>query len=309
MKIRDLETFVWVVRLGSFTEAGQKLNLSQPTVSMRIREMEKALGVDLFDRRHKSFQLTAKGRELMEYAVKIMSDWSEAQRRLGTSTAISGRVRLGVTETIALTWLPDFVARLNKEFPEIVLELDVGLTHGVWNDLEAGRVDLALLPGPAHGPGMVTLPLGDITYTWLASPDLGIPNTLQSPRDLQAWPVVTLSRDSNLYEVIGEWFRGGNAEPRRIDACNSLGVVARLTASGLGISLLPPTIYAREIESGDLAIVKVAPAIKPLEFVAVYRQRRGALLEPIVADVAQGISTFDNPTGAATPRLPAPRPA
>lgn len=297
MKIRDLETFVWIVRLGSFTGAAQKLNASQPAVSMRIRELEKNLGVSLFDRRHKSFQLTPKGRELLEYAVKIISDWTEAQIRLGAPAAISGRVRLGVTETIALTWLPDLVARLNNEFPEIVLELDVGLTRGVWNDLETGRVDLALLPGPAHGPGMVTVPLGSILYTWMASPSLQIPSQIQSPQDLQAWPIVTLSRDSNLYDVIEDWFRRGDAEPRRVDVCNSLGVVVRLTMSGLGISLLPPTIYDREVQAGDLSVVNVSPAIRPLEFVAVYRQRRGAVLEPILAEVAQRISTFDNPTG------------
>ena len=293
MRIGDLETFVWVARLGSFTEAAQKLNLSQPAVSMRIRELERNLGIDLFDRQHKSFQLTAKGREFLDYAVKIISDWSEAQLRLGASTAISGRVRLGVTETVALTWLPEFVARLNQDFPAIVLELDVGLTHKVWDDLESRRIDLAILPGPAHGPGMVVLPLGTILYTWMASPKLGIPSESRSPRDLQAWPIVTLSRDSNLYDIIENWFLRGSATPRRIDACNSLGVVARLTISGLGISLLPPTIYDEEIGSGDLEIINCVPAIKPLEFVAVYRQRRGAFLEPIVSEVAQQISTFD----------------
>lgn len=302
MNINNLETFVWVVRFGSFTKAAQKLNASQPTVSMRIRELEKNLGVSLFDRRHKSFQLTPKGRDLMEYAVKVVSYWTEAQLRLGASTAINGRVRLGVTETIALTWLPAFVARLNSEFPEIILELDVGLTHGIWNDLEAGRVDLALLPGPAHGPGMTTVSLGSIHYTWMASPALGIPGETLSPRDLQAWPVVTLSRDSNLYDIIEEWFRRGKAEPRRIDACNSLGVVVRLTISGLGISLLPPTIYDRKIKSGALNIINVSPAIKPLQFAAVYRQRRGAILEPILAKVAQSISTFESPTGVEIPQ-------
>ena len=294
MNLRDLETFIWVVRLGSFTEAAQKLNASQPTVSVRIRELEKHLGVSLFDRRHKSFQLTSKGRELMDYAVKILSDWKEAQLRLGASTAISGRVRLGVTETIALTWLPAFVSRLNDNYPGIVLDLEVGLTGNVWNDLESGRCDLALLPGPAHGPGTVVVPLGRISYTWMASPKLAIGAEVQSPRDLQAWPIVTLSRDSNLFDVIESWFRKGGAVPRRIDACNSLGVVSRLTAAGLGVSLLPPTIYDQEIETGALRIVDVAPAIEPLEFVAVYRQRRGTMLEPILAKAAQSISTFDS---------------
>ncbi len=303
MKIRDLETFVWVVRLGSFTEAAHKLNLSQPAVSMRIRELENGLGLDLLDRRHKTFQLTAKGRELMDSAIKIITEWNEAQLRLGASSAVSGRVRLGVTETVALTWLPDFVARLNKDYPGIVLELDVGLTQSVWDDLEAGRIDLALLPGPAHGPGLITIPLGKIHYTWMASPRLGIPSETRSPKDLQAWPIVTLSRESNLYDVIEQWFRRGNAESRRVDACNSLGVVARLTAAGLGISLLPPSIYSQEVADGHLSIIDVSPAIEPLEFVAVYRQRRGAVLEPIVAEVARGISTFE---GAMDPGEPRP---
>ena len=231
MNIRHLETFVWVVRLGNFSAAARKLNSSQPAVSMRIQKLEKNLGFELFDRSRKSAQLTLKGRELMEYAVKITSLSTEMQVSLSAHTAFSGRVRLGVTESIALTWLPAFVARLNKEFPDIVVELDVGLTRRVWNGLEERYFDLALLPSPAHGPGMVTVPLGDILYTWMASPKLGIPRRAQSPKDLQAWPVITLSQESNLYDIVEDWFSRGNAEPRRIDVCNSLGVAAQLAGS------------------------------------------------------------------------------
>ncbi len=293
MNVRHLETFVWSARLGSFSAAARKLNSTQPAVSMRIRELEKSLRVELFDRSRRAIQLTPKGREFLDYAIRITSLATEAHVRLGDRTALSGRVRLGVTETIALTWLPNLVARLNEEYPSVVVELDIGLTKNVWQNLEAGDLDLALLPGPAYGPGMVTASLGTIEYTWMASPRLKIPRRTQSPKDLESWPVITLSRESNLHQIIEDWFRAGGAVPRRVDVCNSLGVVASLTVSGLGVCLLPPSILRGEIESGELTVIKIAPRLVPLEFVSVYPKRRGTDLVPIIADLAKDITTFE----------------
>src|SRR5262245_58842859 len=73
MDIRQLETFVWIARLGRMTEACKRLNVTQSTLSMRIRALEADLRVPLFDRSHKRLTLTAKGRDLVRHAEKIVS--------------------------------------------------------------------------------------------------------------------------------------------------------------------------------------------------------------------------------------------
>lgn len=294
MNINHLETLIWSVRLGSFSAAALKLNTTQPAVSMRIRKLEKILGADLFDRSKRSNQLTPKGREFLEYAIKITALSQEAQARIGDQKAFSGRIRLGVTETIALTWLPELVAKLNEFYPAVVVELEVGLTRGVWKQLESGDLDLALLPAPAPGPGMTSDSLGEIEYTWMASPKLNISNHVQAPKDLEQWPIITLSRDSALHFMIEDWFRDGGAEPRRVDVCNSLGVVAGLTVSGLGVCLLPPHIYQPEIEAGKLRVINIKPRLEPIKFVSAYPKGRLNKFAAIIARLAKETSWFEN---------------
>ena len=78
--------------------------------------------------------------------------------------AVAGHIRLGVAETIALTWLPDLVARINIRFPSVIMELEVDLTEGVWNRLNRGDLEVGLLPGPVVGPNLECCSLGFIRY-------------------------------------------------------------------------------------------------------------------------------------------------
>lgn len=308
MNMRHLETFVWSARLGSFSAAALKLNTTQPAVSMRIQQLEKSLNLTLFNRTRRSIHLTPQGREFLAYAERIVALATEAQTRLGDPKSLTGQVRLGVTETIALTWLPDLLARLSEKFPGVVVDLTVDLTAGIWKRLEAGDLEIALLPGQASGPRLASVPLGTIRYAWMASPRLKVPRRRLSPPDLAAWPVITLSQDSVLYDMVDDWFRKNGVEPRRMQVCNSLGVVTVLTIQGLGISLLPPGIFRREVKRGELVVINTAPALEPIAFHAVYHRSGDSHLVQYLADLAQTVSTFDAPTRlrrAVTRRSPA----
>lgn len=292
MNLKSVETFVWSVRLGSFSAAARKLQSTQPAISMRIRELEKSLGVELFDRRKKNIQLTRKGIQFFEYAVKIVSLSTEAQVNLNDRSGLSGRLRMGVTETVALTWLPDFVATVGERLPDVVIELDIGSTSRVWNGLWFGGLELAVLPGPVQGPSVMAWPLGSVPYTWMSSPKLLRGQPTRTPKDLSALPVITLARESILHQISETWFRDGGAEPRQVALCNSLGVVAKMTCAGLGISLLPPLMFERELRMGELVVLDIDPPLQPLEFVIAHCSRPTAILERMVAQVAQETSTF-----------------
>jgi DNA-binding transcriptional LysR family regulator len=118
------------------------------------------------------------------------------------------------------------------------------------------------------------------------------PERKLTPVDLAAWPILTLGRASNPHNVIEAWFRKHGARPRQIDVCNSLGVVASLTMAGLGIAMLPPSIFA-----GDqrLKTLETVPRLKDQEFVAVYPRNTGSPLISFIVDMAQTLSTFDAP--------------
>ena len=292
MNLKHLETFAWIARLGSFSAAAERLGTSQPAVSMRIAELERTLGTKLFDRAGRSARITPKGRELIDYAERILSLASEAEDRLGDLRSVSGRLRLGVSETVALTWLPHLVARLNETYPHLMIDLDIDLTNGLWRKLRAAELDLAMLPGPAFGADLVTHYLGSAEYAWMASPRLDIPRRPLTPADLAAVPIITLSPDSNLHDVIETWFHDKRQTPHRVDVCNSLGVVAALTVAGLGVSLLPPEIFNAEIERGELCTLDVSPTLDPLRFWSVYPRGREASLEDAICGIAKQVSNF-----------------
>lgn len=295
MNLKHIESFLWISRLGSFSAAARRLNTTQPAMSMRIGELEKNLGVVLFDRRSRALRLTPEGREFADYARRIVDLTQEAEDRLSERTQFTGRLKLGVTESVALTWLPDLVVRLNDEFPAMLIDLDINLTQVVWRKLRGGELDLAILPGPAFGTDLSTTYLGSILYTWMASPKLKL-GRLQdelTPQDFKSVPVITLSEDSNLHEIIETWFKENRSAPRRVDVCNSLGVVAALTVAGLGISMLPPSVFAEEIRSGDLYELKTGPHIEPLEFWAVQTRRHATPIIETIAKYARQASTFE----------------
>jgi DNA-binding transcriptional LysR family regulator len=297
MNLKHIEAFVQVARTGSVSAAAARLNTTQPAISMRLRDLERDLDTKLLDRSRRSVRLTPAGRTFLERAERIHALAEEALAEFGSEHTMVGRIRLGVTETIALTWLPELVGRINGRFPEVAVELDVDLTEGVFNRLYHGDLELAMLPGPVGGPNLETRSLGKIRYDWMASPSLKVPNRMLTPVDLAAWPIITLSHESNLHDVIEGWFREHGAKPRRIDVCNSLGVVASLTMAGLGIAMLPPSVFAGERRLKALA---TEPKIADLDFVAAYPRNTDSPLIRAIAEMAVEVSTFrTRPAGRA----------
>lgn len=292
MTLKQLETFYWVCRLGGFATAAERLHSTQSAVSMRIQDLERSLGVALFDRSQRSARLTAKGQELVKYAEQLMTVATEIQHRIGDPRVLAGTVRLGVTEFVAVTWLPKLVSAINENYPGIVLELDVDLTLNQLQKLQNGDLDVAVLPGPIEEPGLANVSLGSVEFAWMASPKLGVPHKRLTPRDLQAWPLLTLTRHSNLHKLLGTWFEESGATVRRVDVCNSIGVLAALTMAGLGVSFLPREHFAREVESGRLQVLDLTPKLPDLEYFAVFEKRQTQPLSQTIAQLAQQYSSF-----------------
>ncbi|MCL4768047.1 MAG: LysR family transcriptional regulator [Hyphomicrobiaceae bacterium] len=268
MNFRQLETFYWASKLGSLSAAAERLNATQSTVSMRIIELERELGVELFDRSQRAARTTAKGRELIYYAEKMLRLLAEMEERVGGTGATQGVLRLGVAEMISITWLPRLVQVIHEKYPRVTLELDEALTKDLVERFTNGSLDMILAPGKVPGYSVTPVPLGRVQFAWMASPSFGMPSGVLTPRDLQAWPVIALSRESYHHTSIEEWFRLGNVHCRRIDTCKSFGVASSLASAGLGVTLLPPRCYKDEIKTGKLRLIETDPPFPPVEFAA-----------------------------------------
>lgn len=293
MNIQQLESFLWVARLNSVTRACERLNVTQSTISMRLKTLESDLGVPLFDRAHKRLKLTMKGRNLLRYAEGIVDMAHEAKIEIGDSSSLSGTLCLGIAELIALTWGPKFISEISQRYPKLVLELNVGAPVPLAQGLESGTLDLVLAPMLVDSDTtIIAAPLGSVPFVWVGSSRLGFGNKVLTPLDLEALPIIGVaSNQSAIYLAIQQWYaEHGVAVPRHI-ACNSLAAAASLARESVGISLLPE-IYCRPlINAGELQVLRTRRSFQ-LNFYARYSDAGTQSLIRHVANMAQAASTF-----------------
>jgi DNA-binding transcriptional LysR family regulator len=292
MTLKQLETFYWVYRLGSFVKAAERLHSTQSAVSMRIHDLETSLGVLLFDRSQRATQITPKGQELLKYAEQMIGLASEARQRVSDPSVLSVTFRLGVTELVAVTWLSDLVTAIDKKHPRVTVELNVDLTLNQLRKLENGNIDMALLPGPIETPGLANVSLGTVEFVWVASPKLHVPHTELQPRDLGKWPLLTLTHESNLHNMLGMWFDRPDSWGQRVDVCNSIGVLTALAIAGLGVAYLPRQQCEPQIADETLQVLNTTPTLPDLEYFAVFQKRKSQPLAATFANLAQQYSSF-----------------
>jgi len=138
---KAIETFLWVVTLGSFRGAAQKLNTTQPAISQRIAQLEREMGVQLLQRDRRAIAPTPAGRRLMLYAEKLIGLRSEMLAAVGDRSEMRGVLRLGVAETIVHTWLSQLIKSVNHAYPNLTLEIEVDITSNLRARLLATRSD------------------------------------------------------------------------------------------------------------------------------------------------------------------------
>src|SRR5437879_8667122 len=156
---KAIETFMWVVTLGSFRGAAQKLNTTQPAISQRIAQLEREVGVKLLQRDRRMVLPTPSGRQLMVYAEKLIGLRSEMMAEVSDRSAMRGVLRLGVAETIVHTWLSRLIKGVNIAYPNLSLEIEVDITPNLSERLLAQEMQLAFMRGPFSASSVRDRPL------------------------------------------------------------------------------------------------------------------------------------------------------
>jgi DNA-binding transcriptional LysR family regulator len=302
MDIRQLETFVWVARLGRMSEACKRLNVTQSTLSMRIRALEADLRVPLFDRSHKRLTLTAKGRDLVRHAEKIVSAMQHVRLYVADPTAEFGTIRIGMSEFVALSWGPQLLRRVGKQFPNVLIDLEVGVPGNLIEQLTAGQLDVLLATLPVKpGPPISVTSLGVIAFSWMASPSLGLPKKIITPEQLKDLPYISYDgRRSLFFPALQQWFADHGVAMRRVNVCNSLATSISLIVEGFGIGVLPNIYCAPLIKARKLQVLKTEYKVEH-EYYAMCRTAEEEGLPHLVADMAQSAAA-DYCTAAAAER-------
>lgn len=146
-----LRTFVTAADAGNLTRAGERLRLSQPTVSLQLKRLEDALGCRLIDRGPRAFRLTGEGETLLGYGRRILALSDEVVARL-TEPDVSGLVRLGTPEDFATMHLSGVLAAFRRAHPQVALEVTTDLTLHLMDRFKDGEFDLVLIKREPMGP-------------------------------------------------------------------------------------------------------------------------------------------------------------
>ncbi|WP_454630394.1 LysR family transcriptional regulator [Bradyrhizobium cenepequi] len=290
LDFRSLETFLWVVKLGSFRGAAQRLNTTQPAISQRIAQLERELGVKLLNRDHRVASPTPSGRQMMVYAEKLIGLRSEMMAEIGDRSAMRGVLRLGVAETIVHTWLTRLVKSVNEAYPNLSLEIEVDITPNLSARLLAQEIELAFVVGPLSMSGLQSRVLCDYPIGFLASPALGLGNGPVARHELARFPMITFPRKTQPYEAVRAVFDRPDLPPIRLHASASLATVIHMAIEGLGIAVIPSAIVENELADGRLQLLDTDVKLAPLTFSASWLTSPDIAAVERVADLARQIA-------------------
>ncbi len=270
--LAQLEALLWVVRLGSFRSAATQLNITQPAISVRVRELESAVGGKLFLRDSYRARPTPLGREMAAHAELVVAACEELDGRFAPGDDLRGPVRIGVADTFAMTCLSELMRHVEKRFPAVRAEIRVDFSVRLNEALQGGDIDIAVLTAPTPNPLVTIEPLVALELAWVASPKLLLGKGPFRPADLAGLPIITNPNPSHLHTSITGWFAAAGVLPVRINTCNSLVIMARLAREGASISLLPVAILRAEFKARQLVILKVVPKIATHTLAVAYRR-------------------------------------
>lgn len=283
---KSIETFLWVVTLGSFGGAARKLNTTQPAISQRIAQLESEIGVKLLQRDSRNVTPTPSGRQMMQYAEKLIGLRSEMLAAVMDRSAMRGVLRLGVSETIVHTWLPQLIERVASAYPNLSLEVEVDITPDLRTRLLAQEIDLALCLGPWSAPNVRNRVLCDYPISFVASPSLGLRDVVLTARDLARFAIITFPRKTQPYEIVRSLFNQPDLPAIRLHTSASLATVIRMATDGIGVAVIPTAIVERELAEGQLNLLSTNLQIPALTFAASWLASPDTLAVELVADIA-----------------------
>jgi LysR family hydrogen peroxide-inducible transcriptional activator len=252
LTLRQLRYFVALAREGHFGRAAESCAVSQPALSVQIKELEETLGCQLFERMPRKLRLTVLGRELLARAQDIL----RAVDELGDLTRAAqehwvGQLRIGVIPTIAPYVLPQVVNRLMQEFPDMDLRIRETMTSTLLDELAQGQIDCALLALPISEPNLQEMPLFDEAFV-LVRPWGDHHKPVPNPERLREMRLLLLEEGHCFRDQALEICQMTPGGPRETLDGTTLSTLVQMVGAGMGVTLLPE--MAIPIETGQAAV-------------------------------------------------------
>ena len=287
LRLEQIRTFLAVVRFGGVRQAAVRLNLTQPAVTARIKNLEDALTCTLFERTPAGMRLTKRGELLLAHAEKFEHLAELVERDVVDPRGVEGHLRLGVSETIAQCWLPELVARLHAQFPRLRIEFNVDISVNLRAGLLDREIDLAILLGPVSEQSVNNIELPGFDLAWYAAAG---PAPGRSVAEDLARPVLTYARNTRPYRELKELLFERVGPDVALFPSTSLSACFRLVAADLGVAALPRALGWEHVAAGRLREFDPGWVPPPLRFTATYLGAPRSHLVETAAQLAREVA-------------------
>lgn len=252
--LKQFRYFEALARHGHFGRAADTCAISQPALSMQIKELEETLGTPLFERTARQVRLTTFGED---FAVRIrdilrgVEDLEDLARM--SSKQMAGRLRIGVIPTIAPYLLPRILGRLNHTHPELDIHVRETLTPRLVQELMDGRIDTAIVALPISEPSFIEVPLFSEDFV-LVRPERDADEPVPNIDELQTMRLLLLEEGHCLRDQALSFCNMQTARPREGLDGSSLSTLVQLVGAGIGVTLIPEMALSVETRSAPVCV-------------------------------------------------------
>jgi len=278
-----LRTLHEIARLGSFSRAAEALHLSQPAVSLHVRQLEESLGLPLLERTGKRATPTRAGTVLLEHGGRALDALDAAAARVhALRGVVAGRVRVGTGATASIYLLPPILRRVRARYPDLELVIVTGNTPEIAKAVTENALDLAVVTLPVRSRQLVVTPFYTDRLVAIAPPERRRRRRRAlTPGHLAREPLILYERGGTIRQVIEGWFRRGRVNPRVAMELGNGEAIKELVSAGLGPSITSAISVRAEARAGTLRVIPLAPPL--VRRLGIIRRRDKPLSPPLLA--------------------------
>ncbi|MCA1454797.1 LysR family transcriptional regulator [Bradyrhizobium sp. BRP22] len=259
LTIRQLRALTAVHAAGSITGAANRLNLTQPAVTLQLRNLQELAGLPLIQRTGEGMALTDAGRTVLALVERIEAALADCEQSLDMIAGRSGgRVAMGAVST-AKYFVPFAIAAFSQRYPKIDVTLRIGNREDIRDALRGYDLDIAVMGQPPAGVEVEMRPLGRHPHVIIAAADHRLNGKKRVvAADLAGETFITREHGSGTRMLMEQFFQKHRIEPKVGMAMDSNETIKQAVMAGLGIAFISQHTVFHELEEGRLVVLKVA---------------------------------------------------
>jgi DNA-binding transcriptional LysR family regulator len=258
LTIRQLQVFVCAARHLSFARAAEELHLTQPAISMQVKELESVVGLPLFDRGGRRIGLTTPGEYFLVHARRMLAALKDAADTMARMKGVeSGRLTIGIVST-AKYFVPRLLAEFRREHPAIELRLEVGNRQVLVGQLQNNEVDLAIMGTPPRELDTRAEPFAANPLVMIAAPEHPLTRLSQVPAALLGNEVFLVREPGSGTRASMEIFlKERRIHPATMVEMPSNETIKQAVMADMGVSMLSMHTIGLELRAGVIKMLEV----------------------------------------------------